>query len=112
MLLVLTLFVFSVVVLYYFLKRLDLFRKLEEECWSFSKKFALGLNFRMAEAEVEQQPPPPAENGLQWTLGDDDSDDRSEQSDTFAGGKTTPAEHHGLSAAHLAALQEKRKRLK
>lgn len=65
----------------------------------------------MAEAEVEQQPPT-TENGLQWTLGDDDSDDRSEQSDTFGGGKTAHSEGHGLSAAHLAALQEKRKRLK
>lgn len=66
----------------------------------------------MAETEVEQQPPPLNENGLQWTLGDDDSDDRSEQSDTFGGGGKTGSESHGLNAAHLLALQEKRKRLK
>lgn len=69
----------------------------------------------MAEAEVEQQRS--NENGLQWTLGDDDGEgeERSEQEDTFGGEpETTPSSenHHGLSAAHLLALQEKRKRLK
>lgn len=65
----------------------------------------------MAEAEVEQLPAP-NENGLQWTLGDDEGEDnKSEQEDTFGGAnKTAPS--HSLSAAHLAALQEKRKRLK
>lgn len=69
----------------------------------------------MAAAEMEVEQRLPSENGLQWTIGDDE--DKNEQEDTFGGGDTPAAPSdgqggHGLNAAHLAALQEKRKRLK